>query len=477
MILPTENIAETPSIPGEVEEPIPFSEEEAIRVLDDLLSDDDSTSVKAVQQILDWGDMRFIAAFLELMRANEIGIVQGAGYVVHVGALEGLSGQHLGTNWPAWVEWYGGTDLEPPPGFASWKGRILGRIDPGFADFLKGTPSSDMRLEEIQWGGVSVDGIPALDNAEMIEAIEADYLLPQEPVFGVSLNGDSRAYPLRILDWHEMANDIVGGVPFSLAYCTLCGAGIAFDGRVEDGEPYTFGSSGFLYRSNKLMYDRQTRTLWNQLTGEPVLGELVNQNITLNLLPVVLTSWEAWLAQHPDTKVLALETGYQRLYLPGAAYGDYFSSESTMFPVWQRSDLLETKARIYALRHDRVAKAYPVDLLVEEQIVNDTLAGTNVVLVAQRGALTVDGMSIRSGGVTYDAGGEVRAYLRGDSVFSQGSDADQLLDLQGNVWRVTESALLGPDGMEAPRINGHLAYWFGWFSFFPDTLVYGMPAR
>ena len=225
------------------------------------------------------------------MRANQIGLSVSTNYALAIDSLESLSGQNFGDDWPAWVEWYGKTDFSPPPNFTGWKGQLLGQIDPGFAEFLQDDFPSTVRSEEIMWGGVVVDGIPALDNAGMIPADEEDYLDPAEPVFGISINGDHRAYPLRILDWHEMANDVVGGVPVSLAYCTLCGAGIAFDGRAPDGETYTFGSSGFLFRSNKLMYDRQTRTLWNQLTGEPVLGQLVGTGVKLNLLPVVFTTW------------------------------------------------------------------------------------------------------------------------------------------------------------------------------------------
>ena len=122
------------------------------------------------------------------------------------------------------------------------------------------------------------------------------------------------------------------GCPFLWRTARLCGAGIVFDGRASDGVTYTFGSSGFLFRSNKLMYDRQTRTLWNQLTGEPVLGELVGSGIKLDLLPVVVTTWEAWLSQHPDTVVLDTDTGYSRPYYPGAAYGDYFADEDHNVP-------------------------------------------------------------------------------------------------------------------------------------------------
>ena len=325
------------------------------------------------------------------------------------------------------------------------------------------------------WGGVAIDGIPALDNATMVPGAEADYLEPSEPVFGVSINGDHRAYPLRILDWHEMANDVVGGVPISLAYCTLCGAGIAFDGRASDGETYTFGSSGFLYRSNKLMYDRQTRTLWNQLTGEPVLGKLVGSDIKLELQPIVVTTWEAWQIQHPDTIVLDINTGFQRPYFPGAAYGDYFAYHDTMFPVWQRSDLLPTKDRIFALQIQGVPKAYPLDILNEVLVVNDSIEDTNIVLVASRGVITVDGTNQRVGEVSYNAGGEVRAYAREGETFTPGSKPDTVIDSAGNTWVVSEEALLGPNGELAPRISGHLAYWFGWFTFFPQTLVYEFP--
>ena len=454
-----------------------LSDEQVREALFDLIDPITQKQDAAREQVLMAGDPRFIPVFIELMRAGQLGLVRGTTVQEQAAALEALSGQSFGADWPAWVEWYGATDLTPPPGFTGWKGQLLSEIDPGFGEFLSDEHPSLIRTEEIQWGGVLVDGIPALDNAAMIPAGEADYLMPGEPVFGIAINGDARAYPLRILDWHEMANDVVGGVPVSLAYCTLCGAGIAFDGRAPDGETYNFGSSGFLYRSNKLMYDRQTRTLWNQLTGEPVLGPLVREGaglqLQLNLLPVVLTTWEAWQVQHPDTRVLDLETGYERVYLPGAAYAGYFASEDTMFPVWQRDDLLADKARIYALRVDGVPKAYPLHLLTREEVINDILGETSLVLVASRGTVNVEGVSLRDGPAAYEAGGEVRAFDRGAETFSPGPEPDQVLDSAGNVWQVSEEGLLGPDGRVAPRVQGHLAYWFGWYAFFPQTLVYG----
>jgi hypothetical protein len=456
-------------------QPDSISDSEATELMYQLSEPGTQEFQAAIDRILETEDSRFIPVFIELLRANQIGLMGSVLYMAPIEALETLSGQDFRTDWAAWIEWYGDTDYTPPPGFTGWKGRLLSRIDPAFGEFLQDKHPSTIRVEEIQWGGVVVDGIPALDNATMIPAGKAEYLDPEEPVFGISINGDSRAYPLRILDWHEMANDVVGGVPVSLAYCTLCGAGVAYDGRASDGETYTFGSSGFLFRSNKLMYDRQTRTLWNQLTGQPVLGELADTDVKLDLLPVVVTSWQDWQDQHPDTLVLDLETGFQRPYVPGAAYGDYFSVEDTMFPVWQRSELLQTKDRIYALQIDGIPKAYPVDLLVEEQVVNDTIAETDLVLIASRGDITVQGDNQRVGKVSYNAGGEVRAYQRDKYMFSPGPDPDNLLDASGNAWQMTEEALIGPDGEELARINGHLAYWFGWFSFFPKTQLYGQP--
>ena len=447
-------------------------DEEAIQLMNTLSNPNVVRRNQALQRILSAQDMRFVPVLIEWLRAAQLGLVSPDADEEIIAGLQNLSGQNLAYNWADWIEWYGATDLTPPPGFTSWKGNLLGKIDPRFADFLKDEYPSRLRVEEIQWGGVLVDGIPALDNPQMIPAVAALYLSPEEPVFGIALNGDVRAYPLRILDWHEMANDVVGGVPISLAYCTLCGAGIAYDGRASDGNTYTFGSSGFLFRSNKLMYDRQTNTLWNQLTGEPVLGKLAGTETRLALLPVVLTTWQDWVEQHPDTQVLSIDTGFSRSYDPGAAYGDYYADKGTMFPVWQRSKALPDKARIYALQIDGLPKAYELTALTEERVLNDVLGETALVLVAQRGTVKVEGSNLRIGPTSYDSGGEVRAYQRGNHSFTASPNLDILIDEHGQTWQVMEDALIGPDGKRLERIPGHLAYWFGWFAFFPNTQLF-----
>ncbi|MGD2157048.1 MAG: DUF3179 domain-containing protein [Anaerolineales bacterium] len=458
----------------EVSKPLsnkPIPDTETAQLMDILANQSGEKAQEAVDTILNANDSRFISVFIELLRGHQLAIVPGTRQDLFINALESLSGQSFGINWHAWVEWYGKTDNGTPPGFINWKGDLLARIDPEFKSFLNDETPSRIRVEEIVWGGVLVDGIPALDNPIMIPAEQADYLA-DEPVFGIYINNDARAYPLRIMDWHEMANDVVGGVPVSLAYCTLCGAGIAFKGELPNGENLTFGSSGLLYRSNKLMYDRHTLTLWNQLTGEPVLGELVDTNLKLNLLPIVLTTWKDWQKQHPDTKVLSPETGYVRPYEPGSAYGEYFASADTMFPVWLRSDQLEDKERVYALNINGVPKAYPLNILLAEKVVNDTLNDIPIVLIAVRDSVEVEGKQYLGKEINYDSGAEVRAFNRGDEIFSPGPNPETLIDSSGRIWDITEEALIGPQRERAPRVNGHLAYWFGWFSFFPKTLVY-----
>ncbi len=447
--------------------------------MDALAAGDPAQTREALRRVLTSRDRRFIAVLIELLRAGQIGQVSTGDDPASVQALEALSGQTFGTDWPAWVEWYGGTPLVPPPGFTGWKGRLLGKIDRRFASFLSNGAPLRIRVEEIQWGGVKVDEIPALTHPAVVPAAVAAFLTPQDPVFGLAINGDARAYPLRIMDWHELVNDVVGGVPISLAYCPLCGTGIAYMGRALDGVVYTFGSSGLLFRSNKLMYDHQTRTLWDQLTGEPVLGPLAASHLVLAPLPVVVTTWAAWRAQHPATRALDLPAGYDRPYALGVPYGAYFAAPTTMFPVWQRSRLLPAKAQVYAVRMNGVPKAYPLDALVRRRVVNDIVDGTPIVLVATRDVITVTTRRatgsvdrLPAGTVRYEAGGEVRAFRRARYDFHAGPRPDMLLDGSNQVWHVTEDSLHGTRGERLPRISGFLAYWFAWYSFYPRTEVY-----
>ena len=172
------------------------------------------TQIRAYAALEQSGDRGAIPALIELLRFDLPVPAE-----LPVGVLEKLSGQRLGPVWPRWVEWLQKqTDITPPPEFVPWKGRLLSLIDPAFFEWFKPGIPQRIRMEEIVWGGVAKDGIPALTHPAQLPATHATYLTDDELVFGVTLNGDSRAYPHRIMDWHEMANDIVGGVPVALAY-------------------------------------------------------------------------------------------------------------------------------------------------------------------------------------------------------------------------------------------------------------------
>ena len=159
------------------------------------------------------GDRSAIPALIEMLRFGEDLELEVPS------VLESLSGQRLGRDWSTWMEWLAARpDVRPHPGFVAWKSRLYQRIDPHFKEFLYPGVKHRIRIEEIAWGGVKKDGIPALTNPRHVKAKEATYLTPDELVLGLSVNGDPRAYPLRIMDWHEMANDVVGGKPITISY-------------------------------------------------------------------------------------------------------------------------------------------------------------------------------------------------------------------------------------------------------------------
>ena len=222
------------------------------------------------------------------------------------------------------------------------------------------------------------------------------------------------------------------------------------------GRTFVFGSSGFLYRSNKLMYDQQTKSLWHHLRGEPVVGPLADSGIRLVPRPVVTTTWRDWVRQHPNTVVLDIDTGYVRDYTPGRPYGAYYESPETMFPVFPRSGRLATKDLVFVLRADPARKVYPLAAFDAEPVVNDAVGAVSVVVVGRSATRTV------------------RAYARHELRFRPGSGPDELIaEGSSTRWRIEEDALVATvGGRRLPRLAGHLAYWFGWFAFHPDTPVY-----
>lgn len=433
-------------------------------------------AVAAAREIGESGDLSFVVGLSDLIQVplTRDELLFNANVILPV--MQQLSGQDLAYDGKAWVEWVAKQpDLMLPEGYFGWKVDLLSQIDPRFRNYftvdgsegLMDPADIDLDLRFMVWGGVFQDdgtarSIPSLVEPAMVEAEEAVYLRDDDRVFGVSINGDSRAYPLRIMNWHEMANDVVGGVPVALAYCTLCGSGVLYETQLED-ETYVFRSSGLLYFSNKLMYDLTTGGLWNQFTGVPVTGSLAGSGLELNVRPVTLTTWGDWLASHPDTLAMDINTGFPRNYssegVPGSAYVDYFSSPELWFPVNVYDERLQVKDVVYGIEIEGEAKAYPVDIIGEEVLVNDEVGGTNLVLLGNPGTKAV------------------KVFERGDLEFTgllTEHGTTTLTDSHGMEWQVTDSQLESKNGSGAlARVGGRTSFWFGWRAFFPETELYG----
>jgi len=211
-------------------------------------------------------------------------------------------------------------------------------------------------VDEILRGGPPRDGIPALDSPPTVGAGSAPWR-DDEMVVGVELSGGARAYPLAILVWHELINDAVGGRPILVSYCPLCGTAMVFDRRVDGAERH-FGVSGLVYRSDLLMFDRETESLWSQISAESVTGPSLTQRLTL--LRSKMRPWGEWKRAHPETTVLSAETGH-RLPYGYSPYGGYDTSKRLLFPA-PADPRYHPKMRTVGLRlPDGTARGYPLD--------------------------------------------------------------------------------------------------------------------
>lgn len=375
--------------------------------------------------------------------------------------LEKQTRQRFGNDLEAWRRWVWSLPYEPHSQYGAFKGALYTAIDPEFADFFVPPVRASIRIDEIQWGGVAVNGIPPLDHPAVLAAADAAYLDDDNLVFGIVINGAARAYPKRILAWHEMALDEVGGRELTIVYCTLCGTVIPFDSNVG-GELRKFGTSGLLYQSNKLMFDHETKSLWSSLTGTPVVGPLVDSGLELDPMPVVTTTWGEWRTRHPDTTVLSLDTGYERDYREGAAYRDYFATDDLMFDVSLHDRRLANKAEVFALRLNDANQSIAINVrrLKKEPVFHVDAATPAVVVITDESGAS---RAYESGEYRFEAIGE----RDGDD------DPDTVRDADGGTWHITEAALVSArdESLRLPRVPAHRSFWFGWVAQHPDTLL------
>lgn len=288
----------------------------------------------------------------------------------------------------------------------------------GFAAEKNGFTIDDplVPIDEIVSGGPPRDGIPSLENPQFAPAAEANFLRARDRVLGLKFNGVTRAYPIRILNYHEIVNDTLDGAPVVITYCPLCGSGMAFAANV-DGRQFEFGVSGLLYNSDVLMYDRQTGSLWSQLKTMAVTGPMKGARLTT--LALSHTSWSDWQRRHPETAVLTTETGYRRDYRADP-YPNYGKSGRLYFPVAETSNQYPRKELVMGLEIDERFKAYPF-------------------------------RELRDGPARFSDEFRERRF-------------DVLFDKEHRTARIVDA-----NGEEIPTT---IAFWFAWYAFHPDTEVY-----
>ena len=368
--------------------------------------------------------------------------------------LQEKTNKSYGFDFNAWFEYIWSKDHTYNDDYFSFKAAIHAAKDRRFVTyFFDREKQIDIRLDEVRWGGVVQDGIPPLRNPKMITANKATYLDDDNIVFGISINGDTRAYPKRILAWHEMFTDVVGDVPVTGVYCTLCGTVILYKSE-KDGVNYQLGTSGFLYRSNKLMYDQKTQSLWNTLWGKPVIGPLVGKGIELEYLSVVTTTWGEWKTLHPETTVLSLNTGHRRDYGEGIAYKDYFATDKLMFSIPEKDKRLKNKQEILAIR------------LPSET--NENLAISSKFL--RKNPVYKGKIMQKSFTVFTDKSGGHRVYFTEDVSFTSYDGRQTVTDSTGASWLLFEGYLEAvSDKKRLELLPTHNAFWFGYKAAFPDV--------
>ncbi|MCK5392108.1 MAG: DUF3179 domain-containing protein [Deltaproteobacteria bacterium] len=269
--------------------------------------------------------------------------------------------------------------------------------------------------DDILSGGPPKDGIPAILNPKFEEANEAKWLNDGDLVSGFTYNGVKRAYPLRILVWHEAVNDKIGDLPFLVSYCPLCGSTLIFN-REIGGKEYRFGISGLLYQSDVLFYDRETQSLWSQLEMKSVSGKMAGTDFIV--LPSTLATWKEWREINPDTQVLSRDTGFFRNY-DRQPYSGYEESSTIMFPIKNKNNKFHPKEKVLVVLLGDRAKAYPFSELKKVKTpLKDKLGGKDIVI----------------------------KFKDGDYV--------NATDILGNP------------------VDSFVSYWFAWYTFKPDTLIF-----
>lgn len=335
---------------------------------------------------------------------------------------------------------------------------------------IDGEPEPLVDLGEIRSGGPPPDGIPPIDEPMYLAVDDVDFLTDNEPVLAFELDGDARAFPVQIMTWHEIVNDTIGGTPVTISYCPLCNSAIAYERRFGD-RVLDFGTSGLLWNSALVMYDRQTETLWSHFTGEGIVGELTGQQLTD--LPLATVAWSTWRDANPDGLVLSRDTGHSRDYGRNP-YPGYDAVDGVPFLFEGEVDGRYTAmTRVVGIEHEGEAVAVPLVELQETRVVDGSAGGDDIVVWWTPGTASALDSSAIAEGRDIGATGVFFAEVDGRSLTFSAVDEATFTDAEtGSTWNVLGQAvdgdLAGARLAALPHVD---TFWFAWSTFRRDTMI------
>jgi hypothetical protein len=330
-------------------------------------------------------------------------------------------------------------------------------------------PSPLVDLDDIVSGGPPPDGIPAIDEPAFLSPGDVTTLEDGEPVVAFELAGDAQAYPLEVLMWHEIVNDTVAGVPVAVTYCPLCNTAVVFDRRLGD-RVLDFGTSGQLYQSALVMYDRQTESLWAHFTAQSLAGVLAGEE--LDTYPAQIVSWASWRDTHPDGLVLSRDTGYARDYGTNPYLGYDDVDEQPFLFRGEIDGRLAAMERVVAVGQGQEPVAVRLDPLAEAGVVEVTVAGNRLTVWHLPGTASALEQADTATGRDVGATGVFRSVLHGRQ-FTFTRHGEAFVDDQtGSRWDIFGRAVAGPLAGEQLEAVEHIdTFWFAWAAYEPSTRI------
>lgn len=313
-------------------------------------------------------------------------------------------------------------------------------------------------VQEVMDGGPGKDGIPSIDNPIFVNANspDANYLEDDDLIVGILVNGIARAYPHEVLDWHEIVNDDISGLPITINYCPLTGTAFGWDGFVN-GQETTFGVSGLLYNTNLILYDRKTDSNWSQLKLQCVNGSSIVEEP--QLFNIVETTWNTWKLHYPNTKVMSLNTGFARSY-GDYPYGPYrTNNDFFLFPFSPINTSLPSKERVHAIIDSDIVKVYQFTSFQNGNLIKETIHGNQYLIVGHD--KLINSFKLTEGHENL----EFELDIEGLQIFFS--------DNEGNKWDIMGTSVEGPrSGEKLNASKSVMSYWFAIAAFYPNPKIY-----